>query len=120
MQEGSIDDVGDGLEPSMRVPRRAECTPWRIDHRTHLVHVDERIEGLETDAGERPPDGEALTLETARRGGDRADRSLDGVSRRLGDGREGCGISGDCGHVRLDSSMVRQDERTAVSIRDHA
>ena len=69
--EDAVDDVGDGLEPTVGVPRRALRLAGGVLHLTHLVHVDERVEGAQRHAGERAAHREALALEAGRRGGDR-------------------------------------------------
>jgi hypothetical protein len=42
--ERAVDDVGDGLEAAVRVPRRALGLAGRVVDLAHLVHVDERVE----------------------------------------------------------------------------
>ena len=42
--EDAVDDVGDGLEAAVRVPRRALGLTRRVVDLAHLVHVDERVE----------------------------------------------------------------------------
>jgi signal transduction histidine kinase/CheY-like chemotaxis protein len=74
--EHAVDDVRDGLEPAVRVPRRALGLTRRVLHLAHLVHVDERVQLPQLHAGERPADRETLTLEPGRRGGHRHDRPL--------------------------------------------
>jgi hypothetical protein len=61
--EDPVEHVGDGLEAPVRVPGGALGLTWRVVHLTHLVHVHERVEGRQVDAGEGPPDGKALALE---------------------------------------------------------
>ena len=63
--EDAVDDVGDGLEAAVRVPRRALGLARRVLDLAHLVHVDERVEQRQVDAGERAADREALALEAA-------------------------------------------------------
>ena len=64
--ERAVDDVGDGLEAAVRVPVGAPGLARRVVDLAHLVHVDERVEVGEVDAGEGPADGEALALEALR------------------------------------------------------
>ena len=64
--EGAVHDVRDGLEAAVRVPRRALGLARRVLDLAHLVHVDERVELGQVDAGERAADREALALEAAR------------------------------------------------------
>ncbi len=78
MLEDAVDHVGDGLEPAMGMPRRALRFAGRVLDFPHLVEMDERIEVLEVDAGERAPDREPLPLETARRAGHATHGSLAG------------------------------------------
>jgi len=82
--EDAVDDVGDGLEAAVRVPRRALGLAGRVLDLAHLVHVNERVEGAEVDARECPPHREPFTLQAGRRGGDRHDRTV-GVDRRVGE-----------------------------------
>ena len=85
--EGAVDDVGDGLEAAVRVPRGALGLARRVLDLTHLVHVDERVEVGQVDAGESAADGEAFALEAARR---RRHRST-GRSARSAGRAPGCG-----------------------------
>ena len=99
MDERSVEDVGHCLESPVRMPVGAFCLERLPDNGTHLVHVDERIEiGLRNSA-EGPADGESLALEPFECGGDAAD--LAGVAGRKGEGMEGGGVGGDCGHGGL-------------------
>ena len=98
MLEGAVDDVRDGLEPAVRVPRRALGLAGRVLHLAHLVHVDERVEIGEVDAGERAADREALALEAARRGRDGADGPLGLVAHLPDTGQRGDVVDGDCWH----------------------
>ena len=61
--ERAVDHVGDGLEAAVRVPVGAARLAGPVVDLAHLVHVDERVEVGQVDAGEGPPDGEALALE---------------------------------------------------------
>ena len=63
--ERAVDDVGDGLEAAVRVPVGAPRLAGRVVDLAHLVHVDERVEVGQVDAGEGPADREALALEPA-------------------------------------------------------
>jgi signal transduction histidine kinase/CheY-like chemotaxis protein len=74
--EHAVDDVRDGLEPAVRVPRRALGLTRRVLDLAHLVHVDEGVQLSQVHAGERPADRETLTLEPGRRGRHRHDRPL--------------------------------------------
>ena len=65
--EGSVDDVGDGLEAAVGVPRGALRLTRGVLHLAHLVHHHERVEVGEVDAGEGAADREALPLEALRR-----------------------------------------------------
>ena len=65
--EGAVDDVGDGLEAAVRVPRRALGLARGVLHLAHLVHHDEGVERREVDARERAADREALPLVALRR-----------------------------------------------------
>ena len=86
--EHAVDDVGDGLEPAVRVPRGALGLAGRVLDLAHLVHVDERVQLPQVHPGEGPADREALTLEAGRRGGHRHDRPL-GRGRGVGLGDPG-------------------------------
>ena len=55
--EGPVDHVGHGLEAAVGMPRRALGLARRVLDLAHLVHVDERVEVGQLDAGEGPPDG---------------------------------------------------------------
>jgi len=74
--EGAVDDVGDGLEPAVRVPRGALGLAGAVVDLAHLVHVHERVEPRQVHPGEGAPDREPLALVAGRRGGDRGDRPL--------------------------------------------
>ena len=64
--EGAVDHVGDGLEAAVGVPVGAPGLARRVVDLAHLVHVDERVEVGQVDAGEGPADREALALEALR------------------------------------------------------
>ncbi len=97
--EDAVDDVGDGLEAAVRVPRGALGLARRVVHLAHLVHHDERVEVRQVDAGERAADREALPLEALRRGGDLPDRTRlvtqPGLPHPVEHGQV---VDGDCGH----------------------
>ena len=82
--EHPVDDVRDGLEAAVRVPRGALGLARRVLDLAHLVHVHERVEVAQADARERAPDREPLALEARRRGGDPRDRPV-ALGRGLGD-----------------------------------
>jgi CheY-like chemotaxis protein len=104
--EDAVDDVRDGLEPAVRVPRRALGLARRVLHLAHLVHVNKGIQLLQVHAGEGAADGEALTLESARRGGHRHDRPLRrGGGVGLGDAGQDQNVRG--GHRWHDISSVK-------------
>jgi hypothetical protein len=67
--EDAIDDVGDGLEPAVRVPGGTFGLARGVLDLTHLIHVDERVEIAQIHPSESAPDGEALTLVPGWRGG---------------------------------------------------
>jgi Kef-type K+ transport system membrane component KefB len=97
--ERAVDDVGDGLEPAVRVPRGALGLTGTVVDLAHLVHVDERIEPRQVHAGEGAPDREALAFEAARGGGDRDDRPLGlGHVRLRHPGQYEDVVNGDCWH----------------------
>jgi hypothetical protein len=85
--EHAVDDVRDGLEAAVRVPRGALGLARRVLDLAHLVHVDERVEVGQVHAGERAADREALALVARWRGGDLDDRAVPG-RRGLGDSRQ--------------------------------
>ena len=98
--EDAVDDVGDGLEAAVRVPRRALGLARRVLHLAHLVHHDERVELRQVDAGERAAHREALPLVALRGGGDLPDRARlvaqAGLPQAVEDGEV---VDGDRGHV---------------------
>jgi hypothetical protein len=111
VQEGAVDDVGDGLEAAVGVPRRALGLVRRVLDLAHLVHVDEGVEVGERDAGEGPVDREPLALVALGGGGDAAHRAIDRHGG-IGFGHAGQGedvVGGDGGHdvlLRWATSMV--------------
>jgi hypothetical protein len=84
--EDAVDDVGDRLEPAVRVPRRALGLAGRVVDLAHLVEVDERVELGHRHAGERAAHREALALEATGRGDDAADLA-EGGGRRVEPGQ---------------------------------
>ena len=64
MLEGAVDHVGHGLETAMGMPRGSFGLTRGVLDLPHLVEMDERIELVEGDAGESPPNRKSLTLET--------------------------------------------------------
>jgi hypothetical protein len=100
--EGAVDDVGDGLEPAVRVPRGALRLAGAVVDLTHLVHVHERVEPRQVHPGEGAPDREPLALVALRRRGHRGDRALGLGQAGLGDPRQHQDVvNGDGWHVRL-------------------
>jgi hypothetical protein len=100
--EDAVDHVRDGLEAPMGMPRRALGLARRVFDLTHLVEVDERVEVLESDAGEGASDREPLPLESLWGRGDATHAALVG-DRRIGDRdarEEGDVVGNDGGHVR--------------------
>src|SRR6266699_5188192 len=69
LAQDPVDHVGDGLEAPVGVPGRALGSPWAVVDLTHLVQVDEGVEGGQVDAGEGAAYREALALEARGRGG---------------------------------------------------
>jgi hypothetical protein len=61
--EDPVDHVGDGLEPAVGMPGGALGLARGVVDLTHLVHVHERVEGCQVDAGEGAADGEALAFQ---------------------------------------------------------
>jgi hypothetical protein len=92
--EDAVDDVGDGLEAAVRVPRGALRLARGVLDLTHLVEVDERVEVAQVHAGERPLHREPLALEPTGRGGDGAHRPLPRGGRERGH----AGQDGQVGH----------------------
>ena len=98
--EDAVDQVGDGLEPAMRMPGRALGLTGRVIDLAHLVEVDERIEFGKIHAGERAADREALPLETLGRDRDALDGALPGDEgiRRCDAGKDGDVVNSDGRH----------------------
>jgi hypothetical protein len=69
--EDAVDHVGDGLEAAVGVPGGALALAGRVIDLAHLVHVHERVQGRQVDAGEGAAHGEALTLKAGGCDGDR-------------------------------------------------
>ena len=67
VQERAVDHVGHGLEPAVRVPRRALGLARPVVDLAHLVHVHEGVEVGHVDAGEGTANREALAFEASRR-----------------------------------------------------
>ena len=86
--EDAVDDVGDGLEAAVRMPRSALGLAGSVFDLAHLVHHDEGIEGAKIDAGERAAHREAFTLEAARCRGERHDGARDRGRVRCLDARQ--------------------------------
>ena len=81
VQERAVDHVGDGLESAMRMPRGALRLTRGVVDLAHLVHVDKRVEVLQSDAGEGADYREPFALEPPRAGRYRPDGAL-GVAER--------------------------------------
>ena len=105
VHEGAVDDVGDGLEAAVGVPRGALGLARRVLDLTHLVHVDERVERGEVDAGEGTTHRETLALEARRCGRHRAHRARHGLGDGLGDLRQGQDVVD--GHGRHGDQLLR-------------
>ena len=82
----AVEHVGDGLEPAVRVPRRALRLAGRVLHGPELVEQEERIGEVEVDAArERSPDLEAGALDGVVRGDDPVRRAAPAPTwRRVG------------------------------------
>ena len=106
--EHAVEEVGHGLEAAVGVPRGALGGAGLPVDRAHLVHVDERVEGGQVDAGEGAAHGEALALEAGRGGGEGADGPVDGGGGiGLGHPRQHQDVvDGDRGHGVLRSSPM--------------
>src|SRR5262245_33287191 len=83
MLDDPVDDVRQGLEATVRVPRGALRLAWCVLDLAHLVHVDERVQFTQVHSREGPAYREALPLEPARGGRHRTDRPL-GHRGRIG------------------------------------
>ena len=93
-----VDHVGDGLEAAVRMPGGAERLTRAVVDRSHLIHVDERIETRRVHAGEGAPDREPLALEARGRRGDRHHVAGVAVGIRASDPGQAQGVGGHCGH----------------------
>src|SRR5438874_12332512 len=62
MLKGAVDHVGNGLEPSVRMPRGPLRLTGPVLHLAHLVHMDERIQVSLIEPIERTPHRKALAL----------------------------------------------------------
>ena len=82
VRELSVDHVGHGFEPAMRMPGRPFGLTWPVVDSPHLIHMDERIERGQRDAREGTMDREAFALQAGRRGADRVQRALAGSTGR--------------------------------------
>jgi hypothetical protein len=60
--EDPVEHVGDGLEAAVGVPGGALGLAGGVVDLAHLVHVDERVQRAQVDAGEGAADREALAL----------------------------------------------------------
>ena len=120
--ENPVDDVGDGFEAAMGMPRRALGLTGCVLHLAHLIHHDEGIESAQIDAREGATHRETLTLETTRRGSDRHDRTV--LERGIGlrharqrervvDGHGGHGLSL-CGGTHSDAAELILMRRNSV------
>jgi hypothetical protein len=72
-----------------------------VFHLTHLVHVNERIQGGSADSGERPDDREPLALKAPGAGGDRTDGPLGICGSRRAHPRQHQCVCGDSRHFFL-------------------
>ena len=87
VRDHAVDDVGDGLEPAVRVPRRADGLVRRVLDRAELVEQEERVGDVRVDATrERAPDLEARAFDRVVRGNHLGHRPgarvSDGAARR--------------------------------------
>ena len=102
--EGPVDHVGDRLEATVGMPGGALGLARGVFDLSHLIHVDEGVEGGEVDPGEGPPDRETLALQAVGRGGHRDHRAGGvaaavgtrdaGQDEEVGNGDSGHGLSG--------------------------
>ncbi len=108
MLEDAVDHVRDGLETAVWMPRRALGLAGRVLHLAHLIEMDEWIQVLERDAGECPPNGEALPFHAVRGVRHAADRALtrDGEIRFKDAREDGQIFDDDCGHASWTPSVV--------------
>jgi len=95
----TVEHVGDGLEPAMRMPRGALGLTRCVLHLAHLVEVHERVEGREVHTGEGATYREPLSFVAFRRGRDRGDRPDRVSEARSGQARkDGEVVDGDSWH----------------------
>ncbi len=81
----AVDHVGDGLEAPVRMPRCTDGFVRCVLDGSELVEQEERIRDVRVDAaGERPPHGEAGTLDGVLGGDDASHGTADRRRRRLG------------------------------------
>jgi hypothetical protein len=97
--ERAIQHVGHRLEAPMGMPVGPPGLARAVVDRPHLVEVDEGVEGLERDAGEGSPHGEALSFDAAGGGVQRSDRSHQIGDLRVGQAGQRQGLGGDGRHV---------------------
>ena len=99
--EDSVDHVGDRLEATVRVPRRALGLTWAVLDLTHLIHVDEGVEVGIGDPDEGATDRKALALEAARCGDalDDLAQARGGGVNELDSGQDESVLDGDGRHV---------------------
>src|SRR6478736_3980846 len=86
--ERAVDDVGDSLEASVRMPGGSHGLAWCPFDLAYLVHVDEWVQVGERYPGECPSHGESVSLEPDRCSGDRSHRPLH-AGGGIGDGDPG-------------------------------
>jgi hypothetical protein len=80
--ERAVDDVGDRLEPAVRMPRGALRLAGRVLDGAHVVEEQERVGQGQVDAREGAPDLEPLAFEVALGGHDLGDAAPVGVRLR--------------------------------------
>ena len=99
----AVDDVRDGLEPAVRVPRRADGLVRRVLDGAELVEEEERVGDVGVDAaGERAPHLEARAFDDMLRRHDGRDAPMHGVRAGCGDAREDERVvDGDRGHAHV-------------------
>ena len=114
MLEHAVDHVRHGLEAPMRVPRGTSRLTRSVVDLAHLVHVDERIEVGEVDAGESTADGKALAFESGRRSRDAAHGTDACVRASVGQSRNGREIvDRDGWHRESSEALSRVEHRPA-------
>ena len=70
MVESAINDVGNGFEATMRVPRSALGLTRCVLHLAHLIHHDEGISIFHCDASKGASHWEAFAFKTLRSSSD--------------------------------------------------